>query len=254
MNPNDDYGATGVSLVGTTGPVLVANNQVWGNRAPSSDYGWDGSAFEIFGASGVSIRDNIAWDNEAVLETGTADARPCAGNTFVRNIAWGAATAGRATGIILRCGEGMLLASDTLVDLDDYALMVGADSPTFSGSIEGARITNDLLVVADHNDVPLVVTSALPPDLTIDHVLLWNDKGAIADVQGTGRTSDLAELRRWIGQPASGITAAPRFADRRDHDYRLMPSSPAIDAGVRVPGVTDGWAGLAPDLGAIETP
>lgn len=36
------------------------------------------------------------------------------------------------------------------------------------------------------------------------------------------------------------------------HDYRLLPYSPAGDAGDVIPGVTDGHVGAAPDLGALE--
>ncbi len=253
QDPNDDYGATGVSLVRTTGPVLVSDNQVWGNRAPSSDYGWDGSAFEIFGASGVTIQDNTAWDNENVLETGTADGMACADNAFVRNVAWGDASSGRARGIILRCGERMIIAADTLVDLDDYVLMIGQDSARFSGSIAGARVQNGLLVMSG-SGAPLVITSPLPADLVLDSTLLWNDAGPLAQIYGTGDTADLGQLQAWTGQLPNGIAAPPRFADRRARDYRLTAGSPAIDAGVVVPGVTDGWVGSAPDLGAIEWP
>ncbi|WP_375448393.1 hypothetical protein [uncultured Fibrella sp.] len=34
--------------------------------------------------------------------------------------------------------------------------------------------------------------------------------------------------------------------------YALQPDSPAIDAGIAVPGLTDGFSGVAPDLGALE--
>ena len=37
-----------------------------------------------------------------------------------------------------------------------------------------------------------------------------------------------------------------------DYDFRLKPTSPAVDAGVELPNITDGFAGKAPDLGAIE--
>jgi hypothetical protein len=37
-----------------------------------------------------------------------------------------------------------------------------------------------------------------------------------------------------------------------DYDFRLSPSSAAVDAGVELPNVTDGFSGKAPDLGAIE--
>jgi hypothetical protein len=37
-----------------------------------------------------------------------------------------------------------------------------------------------------------------------------------------------------------------------DFDFRLRPGSPAIDAGVQLPTITDGFTGKAPDLGAYE--
>lgn len=37
-----------------------------------------------------------------------------------------------------------------------------------------------------------------------------------------------------------------------DFDFRLRPGSVAVDAGVRLPNVNDGYAGKAPDLGAYE--
>jgi hypothetical protein len=37
-----------------------------------------------------------------------------------------------------------------------------------------------------------------------------------------------------------------------DLDFRLKRGSKAVDAGVRLPNVNDGFAGKAPDLGAYE--
>jgi hypothetical protein len=37
-----------------------------------------------------------------------------------------------------------------------------------------------------------------------------------------------------------------------DFDFRLKPGSPAVDAGIELPTITDGFAGKAPDLGALE--
>jgi len=37
-----------------------------------------------------------------------------------------------------------------------------------------------------------------------------------------------------------------------DFDFRLKPDSAAVDRGVVLPNVTDGYAGKAPDLGALE--
>lgn len=41
--------------------------------------------------------------------------------------------------------------------------------------------------------------------------------------------------------------------DRTGRDYRLRSGSPAIDAGANLPGYTDGYAGSAPDVGALES-
>jgi hypothetical protein len=38
-----------------------------------------------------------------------------------------------------------------------------------------------------------------------------------------------------------------------DFDFRLKPGSAAVDAGIELPGITDGFTGRAPDLGAYET-
>jgi hypothetical protein len=37
-----------------------------------------------------------------------------------------------------------------------------------------------------------------------------------------------------------------------DLDFRLRPGSTAVDRGIALPNVTDGFTGQAPDLGALE--
>jgi hypothetical protein len=37
-----------------------------------------------------------------------------------------------------------------------------------------------------------------------------------------------------------------------DFDFRLKPGSAAVDRGTKLPNVTEGFAGAAPDLGALE--
>jgi hypothetical protein len=54
------------------------------------------------------------------------------------------------------------------------------------------------------------------------------------------------------------VKVAPPGADPRtlykpaDFDFQLRPGSAAVDAGVRLPGVNDGFTGRGPDLGAHE--
>ena len=80
--------------------------------------------------------------------------------------------------------------------------------------------------------------------------------------------STLAEFRAATGQEAHGIEVdfdifenmAPPDPSKRhavyhsmDLNFKLKPGSKAVDAGVPIPTVNDGFAGRAPDLGALET-
>jgi hypothetical protein len=57
--------------------------------------------------------------------------------------------------------------------------------------------------------------------------------------------------------PATGLECRghewlPGLANPANGDFYLDPSSPNIDAGVLIPGVNDGFLGLAPDIGCCE--
>ena len=72
---------------------------------------------------------------------------------------------------------------------------------------------------------------------------------SIAWVNGKGTTDSLATFRSWTGFEASGIQADPGFADAA---FDLPATSPAIDRGSVISGITDGVLGAAPDLGRHE--
>ncbi|HEY7826870.1 MAG TPA: hypothetical protein VIB99_01475, partial [Candidatus Limnocylindrales bacterium] len=93
----------------------------------------------------------------------------------------------------------------------------------------------------------------LPPSVAIDRNLAWNRTGgSIAWVDGQGSTSSWTTFRRWTGLEADGLNVDPLFDSDRGLDRVPAAGSPAIDAGVILPGVTDGYLGRAPDLGRWE--
>ncbi len=51
---------------------------------------------------------------------------------------------------------------------------------------------------------------------------------------------------------AQDLKNVQKLYKAQDVDFRLKPGSAAIDRGVVLPNVTDGFAGQAPDLGALE--
>jgi parallel beta helix pectate lyase-like protein len=63
----------------------------------------------------------------------------------------------------------------------------------------------------------------------------------------------LGALRSATGFEAVGRTGDPLFTAATTGDYTLRLGSPAIDAGIRLPGINDRFTGTAPDLGAFET-
>jgi hypothetical protein len=54
-----------------------------------------------------------------------------------------------------------------------------------------------------------------------------------------------------VAQTATGVTAGAARSPA-DVDLRLAPRSRAVHAGTVLPGITDGFSGAAPDLGAYE--
>jgi hypothetical protein len=51
---------------------------------------------------------------------------------------------------------------------------------------------------------------------------------------------------------AKDLAIVQRLYKAEDFDFRLKPGSTAVDRGIAIPNVTDGFAGKAPDLGALE--
>jgi hypothetical protein len=51
---------------------------------------------------------------------------------------------------------------------------------------------------------------------------------------------------------AKDMQTVQRLYKAEDLDFRLKPGSAAVDRGIALPNITDGFSGRAPDLGAIE--
>jgi parallel beta-helix repeat protein len=208
--PDNDTGAMGVVFMHTTGPTLARGNVVSGNRAPSIDYGYDGAAFEIFAASGVTIDANITFDNQNVLETGTSDGIPCTGNRFTHNVSWGGndkslvtPTGPQVNGLLLRCAEGMVVAHNTFKDLDAFTWWVHTDD-RYSSGVQGLTVVDN---VATQISAPVYSLGAgVAASVVFDrNVVVRRDGGDIAWLEDRGSTTDFDTFRAWTGLEASGV-------------------------------------------------
>jgi len=71
----------------------------------------------------------------------------------------------------------------------------------------------------------------------------------------TGYESHGVELKDdvFVNVPLPDPAKRGHIYPLKGYDFRLKPSSQAVDAGVALPNVTDGFKGKAPDLGALES-
>ena len=84
------------------------------------------------------------------------------------------------------------------------------------------------------------------------------------DFGGAGKWQDFAAMQAGgvfeaqgvlltAGTFASGLAAPASYAETVvEPDARLAAGSPAVDAGVSLPGINSGYAGAGPDIGALE--
>jgi hypothetical protein len=84
-------------------------------------------------------------------------------------------------------------------------------------------------------------------------ILSFGDLASYSARTGQDRHSRLIDwsIFRNLSPPAKGDPT--RLYRPEDYDFTLVAGSVAVDAGTVLPGVTDGFIGAAPDLGALES-
>jgi parallel beta-helix repeat protein len=249
----DDVGGEAIAIVQTTGSVLVQRNQIWGNRAVSYDYGYDGGAFSIYAASNWTIQNNTTWDNRNILETGTDATRtPCDHGTFVHNLNYAATSVDRTVGMLLRCASNTLVANNTFVGIQYFVFDISSFKADFGGSIEGLRILNNVVSVSTGNVFRL--ETALPASVVIDYNLYLDTATDKFGSTVPAAYQTMALFAAATGYEAHGLSGDPLFVNAAQNNYHLGVGSPAIDSGTILAGVTDGFNGSAPDRGYVEAP
>jgi len=80
----------------------------------------------------------------------------------------------------------------------------------------------------------------------------FNSLKDYAAATGQDRHSVMVDYKVFVMVPMPERSDPQRLYNPEDMDFRLRPKSAAIDAGMTLPTINDGFAGKAPDLGAYE--
>jgi autotransporter-associated beta strand protein len=117
-----------------------------------------------------------------------------------------------------------------------------------------------------HSGVFLYLDGA-STNMNLDHNVCWNEAGRASVQIAAQAGNDRFYNNTFFNVPPYGngstnayftnnlyLSYVPQtqLTDWLDRNFRLLPGSSSIDAGIVVPGITDGYLGSAPDLGAYE--
>lgn len=232
--PDDDFGAFGIVLAAAD-DCEVAYNTITGHIGSSPDYGSDGTAIEIFGSIRANIHHNTCVDNFGFTEIG--DIRS-ADNVFHHNLIVSSIGPPSCIAFNLQ-GTGTF---GPVLNTSIHHNTVVHTGPESIGLIVGANATVSL-----HNNVMQVTYAGATGGQKVDegHNVFTGDAADLWSSANSG--SGIAST--------SVANADPGFIGT--DDYRLAPSSPAINRGISLGYTVDfngdprTFAGT-PDAGAYE--
>jgi hypothetical protein len=194
---------------------------------------------------------------------------------WIRNIAYN--LPGGSTRITAG-SAGVLLYNNTI--LSETAVFGGSNLHWRNNLMLGQNAAPAIFSVATYTRYSSSDYNGFRPNADAEVAFEWAlpASGAAADYNRPGhevvleprRFSSLEAYSRATGQDRNSVTldydvfrnvpqldardtgSLQRIYDAEDFDFRLRRGSAALDRGIAIPNVTDGFGGSAPDLGALE--
>jgi hypothetical protein len=219
------------------------------------------------GAHNIRVFENRCFDSAG----GALSAQPTFGGPlyFYRNLTYAGTTGGYLK--LIDTPAGVLLYQNTFIG-----------QTRFFGPAANVHLRNNLILADGWSAQTLALRTftnysssdynGFRPNPGSDDAFEWDspESQVPAEYHGkltTRKFKTLAEYSAATGQDRHSVLVDfdsftdARIPDKADPqhlyppeelDFRLRPASPAVDAGVELPTITDGFSGKAPDLGAYE--
>ncbi len=245
----DDTGAQGIVFNLTNGPISVTGNVVAGSTALSYDYGRDGSALEVFGASNLTISGNTLSGNMMGMEIGTQPSHatcvargvgwcwsdrynggvspPTSNISFTRNLVYGAddksqvyaRTADprsniKSLGVLVHSGTDLTIAGNTIDGMDNWAFWFDA-SDVYATPFSNVRVQNNI-ISSDGDQIYSVGRGVAVDQLVIGANIVWKYGGAGFGTFAptSGAMLDFASFKAQSGLAVTDRLGDPMFSGR----------------------------------------
>lgn len=205
--PGNDNGANGVQIEYTDGTLIELLNGTFENcRSASHDYGKDGGAVELFGASNVTVRNVIARGCVNFSETGTNPGHPdCSGILYdtcqvVGRDGTDHTQDGSITcnGIIMRNLVNSKV-TGTLFDRVDWWCFDWTLGSKFDGSgCSNVEIAHNTFILRDGDDKVHAMPQGVPKGCTShDNIVVANPSANFGSFKGRNYPATPAGLAAW---------------------------------------------------------
>jgi hypothetical protein len=247
-----DGGFNGIAPCGGSAPPGAFTTEVDVYRNDLRRHNDD--AFEPEGwCANVRIFDNTIRDSHMAFAVAPAAPGP---TWIVRNVAWNTGNTRTSqtdgyTASALKINSGypeavgpLLIYHNTLVTTAPATDALNLLNP---GNATLLRTRNNIVAGTRY-----VVAKVNPIATDMNYDLLYTtDPTRFARWMNVSY-ANLAALQALPGLETNGVQAPPQLVAPAAGDFRLAAGSAAIDRGAVLPGINDGYAGAAPDLGAFE--
>ena len=191
--------------------------------------------------------------------------------SFLRNLVYHVPEGGALK--FMYGSSGILVYHNTLIAPARWMLSAVSNLHFRNNLILGRSETPEIFTVDTFTNYSTSDYNGFRPNDGGDFSFMWNSPPFVTRADFTAKREErkfktLQAFTEATGQDTHSIlidydvfqkVMAPDPADPRklykpnDFDFRLRPVSAAVDAGVRLPNINDGFTGRAPDLGAYET-